>query len=58
MIEGPPDMENADRWEYGPSWVAFQCGKVVDWHSSPLRPLRARTPDRDAGTALALDREC
>ena len=39
-ILGKPDEEGADRWDYGPSWVAFQCGKVVDWYSSPLRPLR------------------
>src|SRR5690606_29581359 len=28
-------------WEYGPSWVRFACGEVIDWYSSPLRPLRA-----------------
>ena len=28
-------------WEYGPSWVRFECGQVVDWYSSPLNPLKA-----------------
>ena len=37
---GQPDEESAMRWDYGPSWVEFQCGKVIGWYSSPLRPLR------------------
>ena len=28
-------------WVYGPSWVRFHCAAVVDWYSSPMRPLRA-----------------
>jgi hypothetical protein len=44
---GDPVGENGDRWEYGPSWVRFEDGEVVDWYSSPLRSLGAtpRTPD-------------
>jgi DnaJ domain len=38
-IEGDPDLIEDDRWEYGPSWVRFEHGQVVDWYSSPLRPL-------------------
>jgi hypothetical protein len=39
-IEGEPLRRGEDRWEYGPSWVRFEQGQVVDWHSSPLRALR------------------
>lgn len=37
---GQPDKAGTARWDYGPSWVEFQCGKVAGWYSSPLRPLR------------------
>ena len=38
--EGPPrDIIAGERWEYGPSWIRFENNKVVDWYSSPLRPL-------------------
>lgn len=42
-------------WEYGPSWVRFECGRVVDWYSSPLRPLRASRsrPEETAGSGYA-----
>lgn len=39
-VLGQPDVESATRWDYGPSWVEFQCGKVIGWYSSPLHPLR------------------
>ncbi len=39
-ILGEPFDMHALRWSYGPSWVQFRCDKVVDWYSSPLRPLR------------------
>ncbi|HEY6894082.1 MAG TPA: J domain-containing protein [Rhodanobacteraceae bacterium] len=39
-IEGEPVTTTKDRWEYGPSWIAFHCGEVLDWYSSPLRPLK------------------
>ncbi|QDE39374.1 J domain-containing protein [Luteibacter pinisoli] len=38
-LEGEPTLRSADRWEYGPSWVRFEGGAVVDWYSSPLRTL-------------------
>jgi hypothetical protein len=41
-IQGEPFNSNEYRWEYGPSWILFECGKVVDWYSSPLHPLHAR----------------
>jgi hypothetical protein len=39
-IEGEPLRRGEDRWEYGPSWVRFEQGAVVDWYSSPLGALR------------------
>ncbi|MET1162619.1 MAG: hypothetical protein ABWY48_08745, partial [Pseudoxanthomonas sp.] len=42
-IQGEPFNSHEHRWEYGPSWILFDCGKVVDWYSSPLHPLRVRS---------------
>jgi hypothetical protein len=42
-IEEAPVTRNEARWDYGPSWIAFEKGKVVDWYSSPLQPLRRAT---------------
>lgn len=39
-IEGDPLIISQDRWEYGPSWIRFEQGRVVEWYSSPVRPLR------------------
>lgn len=39
-ILGEPIQMHELRWSYDPSWVEFRCDKVVDWYSSPLRPLR------------------
>ena len=39
-IQGQPPLDLGDRWEYGPSFVRFEHRKVVEWYSSPLRPLR------------------
>ena len=42
--EGEPTlMVSNERWEYGPSWIRFEHGKVVDWYSSPLYPLNTAT---------------
>lgn len=49
-LEGRPVMESEARWDYGPSWIEFQGGRVSNWYSSKLRPLkvaRAR-PQADA----------
>lgn len=46
-LEGPPLMATPERWDYGPSWIDFDHGRVSDWYSSPLRPLKgagARSP--------------
>ncbi len=39
-LEGRPLMESPQRWDYGPSWIGFHDGKVDDWYSSRLRPLK------------------
>ncbi|WP_281187141.1 hypothetical protein [Aquimonas voraii] len=36
---GPPLVLQADLWEYGPSHIRFERGRVVGWYSSPLKPL-------------------
>jgi len=42
-IEDAPVVRDDGRWYYGPSWILFERGKVTDWYSSPLRPLRHAT---------------
>jgi hypothetical protein len=49
-IEGEPMMDNGEFWEYGPSWIRFERGRVVDWYSSPLRPLKLADTRRPADT--------
>lgn len=41
LLEGAPVTRSGDRWSYGPSWIAFDDGKVISWYSSPLRPLKS-----------------
>lgn len=36
---GSPMVSAPDVWEYGPSHVRFERGRVVGWYSSPLKPL-------------------
>jgi hypothetical protein len=43
-IQGAPTLQEEDVWQYGPSFVRFHDGRVRDWHSSPLQPLRVATP--------------
>lgn len=43
-IQGEPFNSHEYRWDYGPSWIQFECHEVVDWYSSPLNPLRVRNP--------------
>lgn len=46
-IQGEPVMREGERWLYGPSWILFEEGKVTEWYSSPLHPLRvSSSPDR------------
>lgn len=49
-IEGEPMMDNGEFWEYGPSWIRFEHGRVVDWYSSPLRPLKLAATRRPVDT--------
>jgi hypothetical protein len=39
-IQGQPTLIREDVWEYGPSWLRFEKGRVVEWHSSPLYRLK------------------
>jgi hypothetical protein len=39
-IQGAPVVREGERWLYGPSWILFRGGKVAEWYSSPLHPLR------------------
>lgn len=43
-IQGKPLFVRDNRWDYGPSWLQFEEGRLTDWHSSPLRRLRTATP--------------
>lgn len=52
-LEGRPVMENPQRWDYGPSWVAFNDGKVSDWYSSKLRPLKVASAHPPAAEPAA-----
>lgn len=47
------DAGNHEHWVYGPSWVRFECGQVVDWYSSPLHPLPLAGP----GSAESVQRK-
>lgn len=43
-LAGEPVLRHGDEisgelWEYGPSFVRFRARRVVDWYSSPMRPL-------------------
>ena len=59
-IQGEPFNSHEQRWEYGPSWILFDCGKVVDWYSSPLHPLRVRSasPTDSAQPPSGMLRKC
>lgn len=39
-IQGAPTVRGGTVWEYGPSWVRFEDGHVVEWYSSPLYRLK------------------
>jgi len=42
-IQGQPVSRADGRWDYGPSWIMVDENKVVDWYSSPMRPLKSAT---------------
>lgn len=39
-IEGAPLRRDGARWHYGASWIEFDDGRVVRWHSATVRPLQ------------------
>ncbi|MBE5316896.1 MAG: J domain-containing protein [Xanthomonadales bacterium] len=45
-LMGAPMVTQADLWEYGPSHVRFERGRVVGWYSSPLKPLPVEIESR------------
>jgi hypothetical protein len=53
-ILGTPVTEHEQRWEYGPSWIEFRCGKVTSWYASPLYPLRVEDDGAAAQAEAAL----
>lgn len=57
-IQGEPVSGWEQRWDYGPSWVAFRCGVVIDWYSSTLRPLKVATEHPPATTKWSPPRNC
>lgn len=57
MLGEPVSRElGGTHWLYGPSWVRFECSKVIDWYSSPLQPLRASRPRPGGEQAAVLAR--
>lgn len=42
-LQGDPLQWNGSEWIYGPSWIRFERGRVVDWYSSPLHRLKTET---------------
>ena len=48
-ILGSPILGSATAWEYGPSHVLFEDGRVVDWYNSPLKPLPVDEMSREPG---------
>lgn len=60
-LQGAPISRESDgRWIYGPSWIRFECGVVVDWYSSRLKPLRATStrPQAEASPQLHPSHPC
>lgn len=49
-ILGPPILGTAEVWEYGPSHVRFEDGRVIDWYSSPLTPIAVDESSRQRGS--------
>jgi len=50
-IQGEPLQQEGSQWIYGPSWLYFERGRLADWYSSPLYPLKTATgsPSDDGG---------
>ena len=55
-IQGEPVGKSDVEWTYGPSWLRFEKGKLVDWYSSQLYPLHTgstRPPPAEASARTA-----
>ncbi|MGV8930553.1 MAG: hypothetical protein ACOH1R_00355 [Luteimonas sp.] len=52
-LQGAPLNDDDTHLDYGPSWIDLRCGKVSDWYSSPLRPLRVSTTRPSAADIAA-----
>lgn len=50
-ILGAPTGMHDGRWDYGDSWVQFQCGQVVGWYSAPHDRLPVDEASLRAGSA-------
>ena len=42
-IQGEPLQQEGSQWIYGPSWLYFDRGRLANWYSSPLYPLKTAT---------------
>lgn len=51
-ILGAPTGMHDGRWDYGASWVQFQCGQVVGWYSAPHERLPVDEQSLRAGTPV------
>lgn len=41
-VQGTPDRDSGNVWEYGASQVYFEGDRVTEWREAPLYPLRIR----------------
>lgn len=41
-IQGTPDRDTGNAWDYGYSRVFFEKDHVTEWHEAPLNPLKVR----------------
>ncbi|MDH5833920.1 J domain-containing protein [Luteimonas kalidii] len=58
-LGAPTDTaEDGRLWHYGPSWVRLACREVVDWYSSPLKPLGHAPMHPDAPATDDTPRGC
>lgn len=53
-LAGAPILVAGDVWEYGPSHVRLRAERVIDWYSSPMKPLPvpSERPIRQTGTLI------
>jgi len=54
-IQGEPLRVRDDEWDYGPSWLRFEHGRLVDWYSSPLNRLKTATASPQADIPTPVD---